>query len=244
MNFFVRMLVLVAILITVSSAQPVSARQYDKARVLIDELLGPAFVDFERCTRTISENNSDSQDTYDKEKKEKLESELENIKHYIQEIEQLKLCDEYGRKYISASNKVALMQYGLLTWRGTFLEGENSNRNCVDIIDDLQTGIDTLVSLLINEDNFSELRDCTIRINNNSTSFKVIRNNLKLYKRPNIDSEIICLIPKDETVFDNINKIGEWYEVIYFPVRDGLDGCENEGQAIKGWVDYYGLLPE
>ena len=231
MNFFIRMHVFIAILITVASAQPVSARQYDKARVLIDELLGPAFVDFERCTRTISENN--------------LESELENIKNYIQEIEQLKLCDGYGRKYISASNKVAPIQYDLSAWRGTFLEGENSNRNCVDIIDDLITGIDTLVSLLINEDNFSELRDCAIRINNNSTSFKVIRNNLKLYKRPNIDSYIICLIPKDETVFvDNINRIGEWYEVIYLPVRKDLDGCENEGQAIKGWVDYYGLLLE
>ena len=241
MNFFIRMLVLAAILITVASAQPVSARQYDKARVLIDELLESAFVNFERCTRTVSENNSDSQYTDDKEE---LESGLENIENYIQAIEQLKLCDEYGRKYISSTNKVALMKYGLLAWREIFLESQNSNGNCVDIIDDLNTGVDTLVSLLINEDNFSELRDCTIRINNDSPSFKVIRNNLKLHKKPNIDSEIICLIPKDETVFDNINKIGEWFEVIYSPVRGDLDGCKNEGQAIKGWVDYYGLLLE
>ena len=233
MNFFTRMLALFPILIAVFSAQPVSARQSEEIRALIDNITS-IFEDFEECALTASETGSDFSNSADE-----IESpDMENIGNYMQNMKTFRLCDGNARNYMSSIREVSAIKFDLLRWRGAL-----GGINCVQKTDELMEDIDDLADMLRAGSNFEELSDCSVN-NNFSQTYKVTSDGLSLRKMPRKNSERICLIPKGATVFDNSNKIGEWYEVIYLPDSQDLVGCKNTGQTLTGWVHSKFLSPE
>ena len=234
MNFFKRILPLFTVLIVIFSAQSVNARQPEEVRALIDDMTS-IFEDFEDCALTASETSSGSSNSADE-----IESpDMENIANYMQNMRTFRLCDENARNYMSATREVSAIQFDLLRWRGKL----GGIENCVHIKNNIMKSIDALADILREASNFTELSDCSVN-NNSSRTYKVTGDGLSLRKMLRKNSKRICLIPKGATVFDNRNKIGEWYEVIYLPDRRDLDRCKNTGQILKGWVHSNFLSPE
>ena len=241
MKLLIQMLTLSATLITVAFAQPIEARQPDEIRALVDEML-LTFKDFEACVLRKSQTGSTSEEDLEEEKLE-----TETVSDYVKSMEALDPCDKNARNYLSAISKVSPVKFNLLSWRGNLYGIDISGRDCVGITDDLRGSLDTLVSVLQQEANFASLPGCGILVDPDipESALYIVKESsgLHLRKAPRINSQSLCLLPLNSLLFDNRNKWGAWYEVIYRPVRPDQDRCPNSGQAITGWVHSEFLSP-
>ena len=234
-------------LITVANTQPANVQQPHEIRALINDLQS-TFEDFEMCNLRLSETGASAG-----ERPNRLRSfNMEIISNYMQAMNEFELCNKDARNFLSGAIQVSQVQFELQRSKANLRRISISGQNCADITDNIGTSIDTLVSALQREANFEGLRDCSIRIDpdhdretdhSGLADYIVNANGLYLRRAPRSDSESICLIPLNSLLFDNRNRLGAWYEVIYRPVRPDLDRCPNSGQAMTGWVHSEFLLP-